>query len=371
MAKESQNNLETVKKRFISKTDFQILREFMIEKNITCITFREAGEDTIKKLEAGSGAKPHSILDKTIRKNDFESGEGSAKYSGIPGIDILFGLVAKRNRASVDQIRGEIIGIYLTRYGAEVFEKDPALHDKIVKESDEISYLSVKDVIPYIIELLNNSSINYYPCFFTGDYDIHDLMQANKIVVTKLDMGILSAFQMKSRKQWKNIFLPSNENFQGIMKEKYLSDYQRIQHGPQYNYIAQMENENMITNFRAAELDKVTLEELKKMIKKFNVLVKQVAEPSFDIVEVTISDNREKMLDCTIIDNISDLKAMYKKYGMVIKNVWGEDGEAAMNSFFENSKKNTDMFVALVRKCKVYSLYKDDIEKLLNDCKLT
>ena len=81
MAKESQNNLETVKKRFISKTDFQILREFMIEKNITCITFREAGEDTIKKLEAGSGAKPHSILDKTIRKNDFESGEGSAKYS--------------------------------------------------------------------------------------------------------------------------------------------------------------------------------------------------------------------------------------------------------------------------------------------------
>ena len=40
MAKESQNNLETVKKRFISKTDFQILREFMIEKNITCITFQ-------------------------------------------------------------------------------------------------------------------------------------------------------------------------------------------------------------------------------------------------------------------------------------------------------------------------------------------
>lgn len=366
--------MENIAKSYISEKDFELLRQFMITKNITCISFREAGEDTINKLEKGAGAKPHSILEKTIKEIDFDAEQGSASYAGIPKKERLYGLVAKREKAFDKDKRGKIIGLYLTSFGRKVFTTSNILTNCEIESENEHSYIQVNESnIPRIIDLLEKCDCNYYPCFFTGDYDVHDMMQSNKIVVSEVDMQLLGFFQEKSKQQWKTNFMTGN--LPNGFEEKFLKDYQRIQHGPQYNYIAQMVNENYQLAISDDQMQTLSLDDLEGKITRFNTLVKKVAEPLFDIVKVTAprfekSSSEKGSLRFSIISTKTELSDMYQKFGLEIKNVWREDGSYDMEKFFENNEVRIREFVDRVRKCNVYNANKDSLEKLMSQCNL-
>ena len=58
-------------KNYVTGTDFAVISKFVGETSQSrkyALTFREAGENTIMRLDQGAGAKPHDILEKTIKK---------------------------------------------------------------------------------------------------------------------------------------------------------------------------------------------------------------------------------------------------------------------------------------------------------------
>lgn len=64
------------------KNDF-ILTTYLSKSYNYAISFREAGADTLARLESGAGAKPHIILDKTIKKKSLD-----AKYKALKCAEI-------------------------------------------------------------------------------------------------------------------------------------------------------------------------------------------------------------------------------------------------------------------------------------------
>lgn len=80
---------EIIKSRFVTPKHFDAISNVILETRHTgcaklnvIISFREAGEHTIKMLSAGAGAKPHSILAKSIK-----DGTLSEKDKTVTGMD--------------------------------------------------------------------------------------------------------------------------------------------------------------------------------------------------------------------------------------------------------------------------------------------
>ena len=53
---------------FVAEGDMKSILEFC-KKNNARVTFRDAGADSIRQLKMGAGAKPHSILEKSIKES--------------------------------------------------------------------------------------------------------------------------------------------------------------------------------------------------------------------------------------------------------------------------------------------------------------
>ena len=255
---------------YFVKEDEKVIEDWAKDKNLK-VSFREAGADTIKCLERGAGAKPHAILDKTI-KGDSEAVKDFFKHFGKErgkAEDLLKGLVGHWTKEKA------IDGLYLTGVGQQEWAKG---HLDMIKQSKEgNSYLELsgnnhmETLMAYYDALVKNkgAQAEYYfcRCFYSGDYDMHDLYQSNAPVPSKIDMQLIKDVQEKllkdRQKQLIKAYGLKDEDFQGEEN----ADYYRIQHGPQCNYIAQMINENVKA----------------KNMSQINALVDVVCRPSLPV----------------------------------------------------------------------------------------
>lgn len=332
---------------YVLPGDYDVIATWA-EKSHACISFRSAGKDTLKCLERGAGAKPHSILDKTIKRKagseavdaffkDFEH-KGTAE-------NLIMGLVGHWENGNVD-------GIYLTTLGKDAFSGEDVL------TQNNMSYLRLNDkkkkdnLIKYFKSLYDTTEradmvcreldehpdkqtdkpadVQFYlftRLFFSGDYDAHDLMHHNEVAGTETDSvvlaGLKKALSDGRKAQLKELFNPLDEKY---FEEEEKEDYYRVQHGPQYNYIAQMANENLKT-----VLDKIKEKEAGKDkvfdvedLKGLNVLVRTVMDES---LPAAMCDGTGGTANWILVKNIDQLAGFYESKGTTIKGIWRDSAE--------------------------------------------
>ena len=255
-----------------------------------CVSFRPSGSYTLKQLNNGAAAKGHDILEKTIKPSSLTRVFG--KETGqiiLEKLDqaTISGLVA------VWDVHG-IKGLYLTEeaaaqireLGGDVSENDkkqPYLKiDIIHKTADEI-----KDTI---ISTFGGDQ-DFYKFFYTGDYDLHDMISFSqhphpipsdspqeRFVIDAINKAIAG--------------VDTNRPFDKI-------SHNVIRHGPQYNYIAHM-----------------------KVHEKDETIVQAVAMPSISEDEPIWLVNRGSWHTIKTKKNLGEF---YQKLGIHIKSNWQED----------------------------------------------
>ena len=233
---------------YLLDDDKTIIENWACNKNVL-ISFRKAGIATLKCLEKGAAAKPHSILEKTVKKAEDNRNadviDDYLSYFPAEHKELFLGLVGH-------WVDNKVAGLYLTSKGKKIF-------DKFKKEEIEIKSIgqhqvlmlekSGKRLCKWIRDEFQAdndkdkkaAAYNIFSCFYTGDYDVHDLLQAKAKVVTKLDESLLKDLKTELIEKRKAEFAP----YRNGDAEEVDTEYQRIQHGPQANYIAQMINDNL------------------------------------------------------------------------------------------------------------------------------
>ncbi len=322
---------EEIITKYVAPEDIAIITEWCKKQNI-CISFREAGTATIRCLQSGAGAKPHTILDKTI-KNPAEK-EAVRRFLNMFPEDM---------RSNIEGLVGhwignqEIDGIYLTANGKEYFEKDFQLGYK-----NEMPYLMIDENTPEKLkerydELVQEKDkpYDFMRLFYTGDYDAHDLLQCDKPVVSADsdkpgavsggDAGHLLSLQTALYNNRIDYIDQSGvvcrENKIETLEtadEKKKTDfhsYRHVQHGPQCNYIAQMKNDNHAIKDAILKKNFDT-----KNVEKINLISNLVAAMSHPVVCCDKGD-------WGILRETKDIVRFYEKKGITVKPAWKDGGE--------------------------------------------
>jgi hypothetical protein len=126
------------------------------------ISIRETGKLSIKRIEEGAKAKPHTILEKSIKESSMKKIYGD--------------LWKSKTKSFYNQLSG-FAGHYgphgLLGVRADGWT-DAATADKVkccTDCKDGCTYVEISDAI----ELLKKNSTLYTQQFYTGDYDIHEI----------------------------------------------------------------------------------------------------------------------------------------------------------------------------------------------------
>lgn len=296
-SKPSADELE-IKTKYVTESDYEKIATAAKDGKFA-ISFRVAGEATIKQLNAGAGAKGHKILEKSIKQGSLSKIDDvnlrtvvnskldkdkieqaievylSRKYfSGMKGLVAHW----KQN----DDKTVSIIGLYLTALGKTYFES----------KEQKIEYING---CPIVMFSKNQESVfkdmqarqDWHSFFYTGDYDMHDMLdyatqKPNTVLAdSKRENGIIATLNKKI----------------GIVDE----NYKRVQHGPQYNYI----QHNFIKERGASTIEAVAMMSL----------------------PVAMCDQGE----WSILKKKEDLLKWYADKNVNIKAIWkdGLDGELA------------------------------------------
>lgn len=345
--------LDTKKNEYILRDDAQIIGAWA-DRSEVCISFRPAGPATLKCLDRGAGAKPHSILDKTIKRKasgneaidaffaDFEN-KGTAE-------NLLLGLVGHWSKVMVDDKEKDTVdGIYLTTLGAKTFKtcegknkmpyleldtpkkkndlisffkslyNDPAKAEEVCRELDEQAGKQAEEKTYEQTD--GPADVQYYlftRLFFSGDYDVHDLLQHDKTVATEMDSNLMQELQNALSEgrisQLKRRFSPDDET----LKQEESGDYCRVQHGPQFNYTAQMANENFAIIHKAIQDKKDDLEGL-------NVLVNSVMDMDLPVAMCDGFEEDDKRWGT--LTSFGDVAGFYGDRGLTLKSTWRDQAE--------------------------------------------
>ncbi len=264
-------------REYISIADKDAISRYCREKHYA-ISFRKAGVYTIQKLNMGAAAKGHHILEKSIKETSVNS-EEDFKY--IP--DKLKGLVghwdSSDNKSGIMKIKG----LYLSRAGLrrlgsgkglssdaqrkgegakQIVSLDDLIKILFQKKKHKVNYTS-EDIDKFIseelkqlpdikypegmvdkskqpeyqkqlkklmiiarnIDINEKDSLLKYSDFITGDYDMHDLAYISENPTTR---GA--------------VIMPSHAVKEGLNaalngRTRPHSEFDRIQHGPQADYI--------------------------------------------------------------------------------------------------------------------------------------
>lgn len=327
---------------FIVDDDKTIIDEWCKHNNVA-LSIRETGEASVACLKKGAGAKPHSILDKTIKSK--AAGDAGDRYmktlsdSGDTKKSYVRGLVGHWTAA------GEIDGLYLTDVGKRVLKKINGLtileeNGKSyvhITEKDEFEKMRTKALKNQLNEL-NEPGINpsekedrlsdylFYRLFYSGDYDIHDILQDKQVVPSKLDTELLEDIQSKlvtgrreRLEQELKAYVSDGKKLNDLLGAENSADYQRIQHGAQFNYIAQMLDENRLLK----EKDK------EKRLRRLNIIVDKVAGMSVNIAlcHVELDSNAHKTIKWQLLENENEIIKFYEKNGLAVKSTWSDEEE--------------------------------------------
>ncbi|MDR1148658.1 MAG: hypothetical protein LBK66_08515 [Spirochaetaceae bacterium] len=320
-------------KNYVTEADFVALTKFACltpQSPKYALTFREAGENTITRLNQGAGAKPHDILEKTVKPN----GPNIPQIPAGINYDDVKGFVGHWQGTDV------LLGIYLTTYGAKVF------HDRLGVLIQSVEKPSGKK--RFILNLRNTSITGeaamsivkeipkWESCFFTGDYDLHDSLEkaggwkhliegahGHVTFFNKINHALLSDPGNQSPDEAKEEYKANTELAGAKCLE---SDYQRIQHGAQFGYIAYMLNHEVKKGTVEINSGEITIDDiLNHEAKKGTVeIVEKVAKASFPLAACIGKDDGTEW---RIIKNHNDYVKFYKYLGPKVKVPWQSDHE--------------------------------------------
>ena len=286
------------------------------------LSFRPAGPASVSCLSNGAGAKPHSILEKTIKDSDKPNVQAAVnaffdEFGDETVRELLKGMVGHWENMD-NGADCKITGIYVTSLGKEKLG-EPHYEFKI-EQQGTAHYLRLDSVDE------KNKLIKYYQSldsdlkdylfsrlFFSGDYDMHDFWDGANTVLSKKDKELYGELQTELYKARINQI---REKYATVPKEKleaalneettHKEDYYRVQHGPQYNYIVQMMNDN----YKINSLDKL------------NPIVDVVANPSFPVAMIIYHPQGKNNGNWTIIENHDELENVYKAHEIELKESW-------------------------------------------------
>lgn len=190
---------------FLRKDDAKAIRR-SCERHRFIVSFRKAGQHTLSRIAAGNPCKGHDILNKSIK----EKGKGFTYDIDHTTFNNLKGLIGYS-----EVNRSELKGLWKCKNN-----KSTKVSLDIVNEEKEFS--------------------NY----FTGDYDMHDLIKNNnRIIAATID-------EKSAIDQLNNALLSTDENRMENLKKHlnenqrtYDSSYALIRHGAQTSFISYLLSE--------------------------------------------------------------------------------------------------------------------------------
>ena len=237
MIKRLDNNNEILD-RFIARKHYTRLVNYMNENNMI-VAFRSAGKYSIDKLSLGAAAKPHTILDKTIKPKELGLETPTIFANNNVVIDsvdkaksILCGLVGKRDKSE------RLVGVYLSSIGMDAF-RDPSIgmliHEVNNTGQGYVSFENLDTLLVRIMCLYARFGDDIFTFFITGDYDMHEVLQVKpdgKIehipAETESERSML--YGMSRAAIGENINAAQVDIFEPL-------EFSPIQHGAQDNYI--------------------------------------------------------------------------------------------------------------------------------------
>lgn len=224
---ETEEQKKLVTSAYVLPKDFEAITLCTKEYNIG-VSFRRNKEEALKMLERGAGTKPHHILEKSLSR------EGLKKrgITEVPAeLEPFLGLVPNWNPDAENNPDACLIkGFYITNEGKKFFNTH---HRRVVQTEDKKAWIAVVSDKAALTELSSFLEKEYVlgtwaRLFITGDYDMHDL-----VLYTSQRSPIPS-----DSADEKKVIKALNDAMQASDKEHF-----KIQHGPQYSYIAHMKAE--------------------------------------------------------------------------------------------------------------------------------
>ena len=270
---------------FITDQDMEIVKRFLKNSEHRYLfSLRETGSASVRRLEQGCGAKPHDILEKSIKWRKGSTVDDVAYWQALRNAiggnapadkkelkALLEGLIPCRDAA------GEFQGLYMTKLGEKRVQGEELgrLLVQPAGQNDEnkYKYFNLRSASDRAVRLVRE----HPEYFFTGDYDLLDLMFSEgggwqhvtdvNITGTQLNayfhgltldtngnrLNALSGATgerqyLRFVDQINKVLLDGNECrkiLKGFdetdqVKALHFRDYKRIQHGPQDKYIEHM-----------------------------------------------------------------------------------------------------------------------------------
>lgn len=216
---------------FLIHGDIETIRKYCMEKSYI-VSFREAGEYTIRRLMDGAAAKGHHILEKSIKEGSI----GTAHIASIP--DEVRGLVGvwDKGKKGLDAL----LGLYMSEKGIAKMEessRDSKGISQFAHDGQKVLFESLSKklsvgatnkpmILSTIAAKLRDSKDTQleYSDFITGDYDLHDVLYVQRDEIIRGAL-ITPALAVKEG---------LNEVLNGTRRPH--SEFDRVQHGPQSDY---------------------------------------------------------------------------------------------------------------------------------------
>lgn len=322
---------DEIKKEYIAPVHYTNLMKYLIHSINSSqagfpyiVSFRKTGSYSVLMLEAGAAAKPHSILEKTIKEGSITDEEKNCK-----ALLLLYGLVASREEIGGKRI-GPIIGLYKASDSKDtnnIFRREGRTLTEFVSavtgiSLDDLAALDTMDKKTILTEMAKDkseskfSAEHYAKRYIAGDYDIHDLL--DKVTqVHPVPSDSLEEFRALNDL---NAIMTKGKQYSGNETQFIMNPYYPIQHGSQYNYVAHM-------------LDKERSREI----------VLAVAQASFPILMLNIVQDKIEWLE---IKTLEDLKNYYDCHYAHIKSTWDPDFAEYVA---KRQSKSIDEFIASIK----------------------
>ncbi|SFN71659.1 hypothetical protein SAMN05216516_11548 [Izhakiella capsodis] len=276
--------IRKVKEEYILEKHMSALEQASVTKNFA-VSFRKAGKPTLIALNEGAAAKPHSILEKTIKESSLikyypENKDEVMRKIREAGIEGIVGHWSKDNGLE---------GIYLTNNIQFI---------NTIRISDEVF------IYPIDIEKLEESlrplkeKEGWKKICYTGDYDTHEIIKFSNAGRPR------TALDGNEEKEFINILnnaVSLTDNARTIDS----ATHRVFQHGAQVNYPTYMINN------------------------KFE------GEGGLNMAVANPGEFPIMMLDrgiWSIINNSDELNKYYRNIGAIIKESWRRGGDVVLTN---------------------------------------
>lgn len=299
-------NEEKIKREYIAERHYANLKNYLLHTFDSpqssfpyIVSFRHTGEYSVMMLEAGAAAKPHTILEKTIKEDTM-----TAEEAAYPPLTLLYGLTAHREAPGT-----EIRGLYAVtsdgksygRVDREAGETLPSFIARMTGFTEEqvraLEGVEKAEILKKMKEEGGGYCAKRYAGrYVAGDYDLHDLLAfMTQIHPIPSD----SAEEFRAMNELNSIFMTGRMDSFPKKDSLIRNPYYPVQHGPQYNYVAHMYNK-----------------EPEEPVKE------KVAFADFPVAVLNV---RSGEIVWTEIDNIGDLQRYYEANYAVMKSSWKDD----------------------------------------------